>query len=160
METQSRPKIRRASRYRESWHTRRRLRCPEKRESFFVIQKLDQALNAHAGREKLWSAEGERVYLPDEVYGAFIRKIELFDLPYDRYHIWCGFGKSDQQVHISSTLCDIELDEKRIDRLVDALLAIEPYPSKKPIERFQISRVLRDVGDVWQECNRVYHESN
>lgn len=141
---------------RSSWHTYRRLRCLDTRTGLLVSRRLDEALAAVG---QLWFDDGARIYLPDDVFNALVVKLERHTLPFARYDQWCAHGNEDAAViMLSSVLMDCGILDERGETLAASLLAIEPFPSKKPVDRFKFHQVLAKVGDVWSEYRRVEHQ--
>jgi hypothetical protein len=105
------------------------------------------------------SWDDARIYLPDEVYVALLRHLESVDLPLDRRLTWICYGEPPgEQSFSASTLRRVGVEWDRSMEIAEALLAIEPFPSKKPLPHGRVRRALGEVGDVWSECYRELHD--
>ena len=57
-----------------------------------------------------------------------------------------------------SVLADCGIYDDRDEKVAASLMAIEPFPSKKEVDRFKIEKVLTDVDDIWSASRQQDHQ--
>jgi hypothetical protein len=140
-----------------SFRTRKLFRVPDTTTVRLVWQALQTALS-EAGYENVRPQWGEgRIYLPDQIYNGLIRHLEKVDLPRDRCAAWSFHGELQSEASALHTLLRVGIDWDRAELISAALMALEAFPSKKPISYVQMRGVLSGVGDVWSEGYRKIH---
>lgn len=160
MKTQSNSGQRRFKPARRSWHVRKQLRDFDDYDAKLVRRRFDEVLGKYRtehGFPRL--EEAHRIYLPDDLFLALMTMLEKVTLPMARYDLWCWHGDDQLSSGIVSSLfedCGIYAD--RAQQCVHTLLAIEPFPSKKAVDRFKIERVMTDAGDIWPVCRKAEHD--
>jgi len=149
----SRPRVRPP---RSSWSTRKRLRYPEKYDHSAICGRFQQLARSYS--KLLDFEERERVYLPDDLHFALLTLLEKVVIPCARYDQWCAYGVDTSSSHLVwSTLSDCSVYDDRFEQVAKALMAIEPFPSKKEVDRFKIEKVLAEAGDIWSACRKAEH---
>jgi hypothetical protein len=85
-----------------------------------------------------------------DAFQALLAALEIVALPIDRYFRW--LSRNDDEGYLNTQidrfLSRFGFSESRKDIIYDALHAIEPYPSRKPVDRFKIQKVLEEAGRV------------
>lgn len=145
---------------RHSPHTRKMLRCPEGYDATLIQRRFDEINRKYriAGGFARFQ-EGQRIYLPDDLHNALLTLLEKVCLPIARYEQWCRHGHEDSASGmVWSVLADCGIYDDRDEKVAAALMAIEPFPSKKPVDRFRIAEVLSRVGDIWPAYRRADHQ--
>ncbi len=67
-------------------------------------------------------------------------------LPIDRYRNWIQYGDCPELGDCAYVLGAFKISRSRRAAILSPLSNIQPYPSRKPVEDFQIGRVLQDAG--------------
>ena len=74
--------------------------------------------------------------------------LEKVALPIDRYRNWIQYGDCPGLGDCGYVLAAFKISHSRRLAILSTLSNIEPYPSRKPVERHQIGRILQDAGVV------------
>jgi hypothetical protein len=85
-----------------------------------------------------------------DAFQALFAALEIVALPIDRYLRWLSHNDDEGYLNsqIDRFLSRFGFSESRKDGIYNALHAIEPYPSRKPVDRFKIQKVLEEAGGV------------
>ncbi|MBZ9673314.1 hypothetical protein [Mesorhizobium sp. ES1-3] len=80
------------------------------------------------------------------VYSYLKFVLEKTALPTDRYRNWIQYDETPGLGDCARALAAFNISHARAQTILTALEAIEPYPSKKPVEEYQIGIILREAG--------------
>lgn len=105
------------------------------------------AWRGHAEFLKL--QEEHYVFMPFEMYNSMIALLMHEAVPRDRVGIWKYYGEVSRYCkEIRKVLSGFGINGLRQENIFMGLIAIEPYPSKKRIDRIEIVKVLSTDGRV------------
>lgn len=94
-----------------------------------------------------FAAEPPDVVLMEwRAYSYLTLVLEKTALPADRYRNWLQYDETPGLGDCAHALHVYNISRARAQAILAALEAIEPYPSKKPVEGYQIGIVLREAG--------------
>ena len=127
-----------------TWHTRNRFRVPKTATIKESRARVDAAIADHGGQISF--LPGGEIMLPWPLYVAYTCHLNECALPITRYHRWANRGRLGIYHPVYITSVRVGLGEDKSEEVQNALLEIEPYPSKKLVDSTFVSIKLFDLG--------------